>query len=60
MECAGGTVGAYLDTQGTEEGSALVTGFRLESRFRPIRRDHIFNPVLYVEHKTSPPRIGPR
>ena len=44
------TAGVYLDTQATDEDSALVTGFRLESRFRPIRRDHIFNPILYVEY----------
>jgi len=44
------TAGMYLDMQATDEDSALVTGFRLESRFRPIRRDHIFNPILYVEY----------
>ena len=43
------TAGVYLDTQATDEDSALVTGFRLETRFRPIRQDHIFNPILYVE-----------
>lgn len=45
------TAGVYLDTQATDEDSALVTGFRLESRFRPIRQDHIFNPILYVEYE---------
>ncbi len=39
----------YLDTQGTLHDSAVFTGFRIENRFRPLLREHLFNPVLYVE-----------
>ncbi len=39
----------YLDAQSTAGESTLFTGFRLENRFRPLLREHLINPVLYVE-----------
>ncbi len=41
----------YLDSQLTANESALYTGFRLESRFRPIKREHLVNPLLYIEYE---------
>lgn len=39
----------YLDGQATASDSTVFTGFRLENRVRPFLRDHLVNPVLYVE-----------
>jgi len=39
----------YLDGQTTANESTLFTGFRFENRFRPLLREHLINPVLYVE-----------
>jgi len=39
----------YLDSQTTLHQSTLFTGFRIENRFRPLLREHLVNPVLYVE-----------
>ncbi len=39
----------YLEGQATSQDSTLFTGFRLENRFRPLMREHLINPVLYVE-----------
>jgi hypothetical protein len=41
----------YLDGQTTGQDSTVFTGFRLENRFRPLMREHIINPVLYVEYE---------
>ena len=43
------TTELYLDAQTTGNDSTLYTGWRLENRIRPLMRDHIVNPVLYVE-----------
>ncbi|MDP9339986.1 MAG: hypothetical protein M3P45_14080 [Acidobacteriota bacterium] len=40
----------YLDGQTTFHDSTLFTGFRWENRFRPLKREHFINPVLYVEY----------
>jgi hypothetical protein len=42
----------YLDGQTTANESTLFTGFRLENRFRPLMREHLINPVLYVEYES--------
>jgi hypothetical protein len=42
----------YLDGQTTGGDSTLYTGFRLENRFRPLMREHLINPVLYVEFES--------
>ena len=39
----------YLEGQTTAQESTLFTGFRIENRFRPLLREHLVNPVLYVE-----------
>jgi hypothetical protein len=39
----------YLDGQTTAQDSTIFTGFRWENRFRPLKREHWINPVLYVE-----------
>lgn len=46
------TTELYLDGQATANDSTLITGFRLENRFRPLMREHVVNPVLYVEYES--------
>ncbi len=41
----------YLDGQSTFGDSTVLTGFRWENRFRPLQREHVINPVLYVEYE---------
>jgi len=41
----------YLDGQTTLHDSTIFTGFRWENRFRPLKREHFLNPVLYVEYE---------
>ena len=41
----------YVDGQATDDQSALFTGYRFENRFRPLRREHVINPVLYIEYE---------
>ena len=41
----------YLDGQTTFNDSTLFTGFRWENRFRPLKREHFINPVLYIEYE---------
>ena len=33
------------------QDSTIFTGFRLENRVRPLMREHLINPVLYVEYE---------
>jgi hypothetical protein len=42
-------------TQGqtTPDQSTLFTGFRWENRFRMLMRDHLINPVFYVEFEDT-------
>ena len=49
----------YLDGQTTFNDSTIFTGFRWENRFRPLKREHFINPVLYVEyeHKSGADKI---
>ena len=42
----------YLESQGTIGDSAVFTGWRLENRFRPLKREHGINPVLYLEYES--------
>jgi hypothetical protein len=42
----------YLEGQGTAGDSAVFTGWRLENRFRPLKREHLINPVLYLEYES--------
>jgi hypothetical protein len=41
----------YLDGQKTAPESTLFTGYRLENRFRLLMKEHVVNPVLYVEYE---------
>jgi hypothetical protein len=45
------TAAVYWEAQGTRNDSALFTGWRLETRFRPLKREHFINPVLYLEYE---------
>jgi len=45
------TTELYLDGQTTVGESTLFTGFRLENRVRPLMREHVINPVLYMEYE---------
>ena len=43
----------YLDGQATAQDSTIYTGFRIENRLRPLMREHLINPVLYVEYENT-------
>jgi hypothetical protein len=45
------TTGVYLEGQSTFGESTVFTGVRFENRFRPLKREHFLNPVLYVEYE---------
>jgi hypothetical protein len=45
------TTELYLEGQSTSGDSAVFTGWRLENRFRPLKREHWINPVLYLEYE---------
>jgi hypothetical protein len=47
------TTEVYLDGQTTRNESTLFTGYRWENRFRPLLREHVINPVLYVEYEDT-------
>ena len=40
-----------MDGQTTFNDSTILTGFRWENRFRLLPREHLVNPVLYVEYE---------
>ncbi len=41
----------YLEGQSTAGDSTVFTGWRFENRFRPWKREHWINPVLYLEYE---------
>lgn len=41
----------YLEGQAAPGDSAVFTGWRIENRFRPLKREHGINPVLYLEYE---------
>jgi hypothetical protein len=43
------TTELYLDGQTTFGDSTVFTGYRWENRFRPLKNEHLINPVLYAE-----------
>lgn len=53
------TTELYLDGQTTFGDSTIFTGIRWENRFRPLKREHFINPILYVEyeHKSGADKI---
>ncbi|HVT18243.1 MAG TPA: hypothetical protein VHQ90_18955 [Thermoanaerobaculia bacterium] len=44
------TTELYFDGQTTRGDSTISTGWRWESRFRPLMLEHRINPVIYVEY----------
>ena len=46
------TTEVYLEGQSTWGDSTIFTGWRLENRFRPLKREHRVNPVLYLEYES--------
>ena len=46
------TAELYLEGQSTWNDSTIFTGWRLENRFRPLKREHWINPVLYLEYES--------
>ena len=42
----------YLEGEGTAGDSAVFTGWRWENRFRPLKREHAINPVIYLEYES--------
>lgn len=53
------TTEVYLEGQSTFGDSTLFTGTRWENRFRPLKREHFINPILYIEyeHKSAADKI---
>ncbi len=45
------TTEVYLEGQSTLGDSTIFTGWRLENRVRPLKREHVINPVLYLEYE---------
>ncbi len=45
------TTELYLDGQTTFHDSTVFTGFRWENRFRLLQREHLVNPVFYMEYE---------
>lgn len=45
------TTELYLEGQGTVNDSTIFTGWRLENRYRLLKREHRFNPVIYLEYE---------
>ena len=41
----------YVEGQSTANDSAVFTGWRFENRFHVLRREHLINPVLYIEYE---------
>ena len=47
------TAETYIQGQATDHDSTIFTAFRFENRFRPLPREYIVNPVLYVEYEDT-------
>jgi len=45
------TTELYLEGQSTWDDSTIFTGWRIENRFKPLKREHRINPVLYLEYE---------
>ncbi len=46
------TSALYIEGQGTVGDSTLFTGWRAETRYRPMKKEHLINPVLYLEYES--------
>jgi hypothetical protein len=47
------TTEIYLEGQTTARSGAAFTGWRWENRVRPLVREHLVNPVLYLEYEDT-------
>lgn len=47
------TTEVYLEGQSTFGESTLFTGYRWENRVRPLKSEHIINPILYFEYESK-------
>ena len=47
------TTELYVDGQTTFNDSTIFTGFRVENRLRLLQREHLVNPVLYIEYEQT-------
>jgi len=47
------TTELYLAGQTTSGDSTVFTGYRWENRVRPLKNEHLINPVLYVEFENT-------
>jgi len=45
------TTELYIEGQSTSGDSTVFTGWRLENRFKLLKREHWINPVLYLEYE---------
>jgi hypothetical protein len=45
------TTELYFEGQSTWADSTVFTGWRLENRYKPLKREHWINPVLYLEYE---------
>ena len=45
------TTELYLEGQSSWGDSAVFTGWRWENRYKPLKREHWINPVLYLEYE---------
>ena len=43
------TTSLYLEGASQRKDSTVFTGFRWENRFKPLRAEHVINPILYFE-----------
>lgn len=41
----------YLESSSVWSDSTVFTGWRFENRYKPLKREHWINPVLYVEYE---------
>src|SRR5512138_3973085 len=46
------TTELYLEGVASRQDGSGFTGWRWESRFRPLQGEHAINPVLYVEYES--------
>src|SRR5579859_181860 len=47
------TTEVYFSGQSTANQNTVYTGVRWENRFRPLKREHWLNPVLYIEFEDT-------
>jgi hypothetical protein len=43
----------YLEAASQPHDATVFTGFRWENRFRPLRKEHRINPILYLEYDNT-------